>query len=331
MDRLEPLVSIVMPCYNAGLFLTESVSSVVNQVFQSWELIIVNDGSTDDSESVARAFSCKDKRIRVVSKDNGGYVSARLFGLKFISDSAQYLLFFDADDILHRDMIQRLSDFLDNNAKYGAVYCNHTLIDSAGNSLGHPDYGVRIRPTLFGMKYISEEQIDTPFIAIFCWASRMIEPMTMIRRKVYEDSLGWDVRFGKGKGNIGDGTLLFSEIALSWPIAYIHEYLYYYRKHSNQSTSDPQLNRNASSKVISIWETRIKEIDRFADFRRDIRAAIITYKYRKRVFEVIGSLKHNIRFYPFKAVGMILELICNYIMSLRLVMYMDTRAFKDRY
>src|ERR1700744_4243615 len=99
-----PVISIIMPCYNAERFLKDSITSVIEQKMTDWELIIVDDGSTDNSNLIAQQFVQKDSRIKVTTKINGGYVSARLHGLQFISSESLFFLFYDADDMLHSDM-----------------------------------------------------------------------------------------------------------------------------------------------------------------------------------------------------------------------------------
>jgi glycosyltransferase involved in cell wall biosynthesis len=324
MNNAEALVSIIMPCYNAERYLEEAIKSVIEQVFKDWELIIVNDGSTDRSEDIARIYQGKDSRIRVENKQNGGYVSARLHGLNFISNNSRFLQFFDADDKMHPEMLSKLYELMIRNPALGAVYCNHTLIDPEGKVIGTPDYGVRLVPTLFGVKKIKDEVFYTSFISIFCWASRMIEPMTLIRKEAYEMSAGWDSRFGKGRGNIGDGVLLFSEIALTWKAAYLHEYLYFYRKHPEQATADPEINRKAGDKVIAIWEEKIKPD---YEYSRDIKAAIIVYKYRIEAYKKAGSLKYYLRFKPLKTVPLVAEILYKYLLSLQLVFYKRTKVF----
>src|SRR5579863_2754442 len=103
-----PLISIVMPCYNAGKYLYASIQSVIDQTLIDWELIIVDDGSTDDSADIAFQMAIKDNRIRVIRKSNGGYVSARLYGYSQTDPQSRYILFYDADDQLDPVMLQAL-------------------------------------------------------------------------------------------------------------------------------------------------------------------------------------------------------------------------------
>src|SRR5665647_2316811 len=78
---MDVTISVIIPCYNQAHFLNESVGSVIAQTYTNWECIIVNDGSTDDTEKVALEISQKDNRIQYIKKENGGLSSARNAGL----------------------------------------------------------------------------------------------------------------------------------------------------------------------------------------------------------------------------------------------------------
>lgn len=91
----EGLISIVMPCYNYGRFISYSILSVINQSYEVWELLIVDDGSIDDSLKVANSFT--DSRIRVFTQTNKGVSCARNLGLKHAK--GEFIAFIDADDI----------------------------------------------------------------------------------------------------------------------------------------------------------------------------------------------------------------------------------------
>ncbi len=94
----KPIISIIIPCYNQAHFLAECVESVMSQDYADWELIIVNDGSTDNTLKLALEFAKKDKRINVIDKENGGLSSARNAGIKQIKGN--YIHFLDSDDFV---------------------------------------------------------------------------------------------------------------------------------------------------------------------------------------------------------------------------------------
>ena len=87
--------SIIMPVYNTALYLKQSIQSVIEQTYENWELICVNDGSTDDSLEICEHYAKQDSRIKVFSKVNEGVSVARNFGLKKVT--GERVIFLDAD------------------------------------------------------------------------------------------------------------------------------------------------------------------------------------------------------------------------------------------
>ena len=100
------LVSIIVPVYNAEKFLNRSINSVLNQSYKKLELILVNDGSTDNSEKICNIYGVTDKRIKVISKKNGGPAAARNTGVSYAT--GDFIFFLDADDFIEENAIERL-------------------------------------------------------------------------------------------------------------------------------------------------------------------------------------------------------------------------------
>jgi glycosyltransferase involved in cell wall biosynthesis len=106
-ELLNPIVSIVIPCYRQAHFLPESVESALSQTYKNTEVVVVNDGSDDETESLARGYG---ERIRYVSQKNAGLSSARNAGGRVAA--GEYLLFLDADDLLHEEAVRWLIERL---------------------------------------------------------------------------------------------------------------------------------------------------------------------------------------------------------------------------
>lgn len=104
MSLQDPKVSIIVPCYNQGEFINETLQSVYMQTYVNWECIIVNDGSTDNTEEIAKSWETKDNRFKYYYKNNSGVSSTRNFGISKASGS--YLQFLDSDDILDEKKLQ---------------------------------------------------------------------------------------------------------------------------------------------------------------------------------------------------------------------------------
>ena len=104
-ERKSGLVSIVVPVYNAGQFLAETISCVQAQTYRAWELLLVDDGSSDDSREIIRQRSAKDERVRlIIQEENSGAAGARNRGIQ--EARGQYLCFLDADDFFDKNMLK---------------------------------------------------------------------------------------------------------------------------------------------------------------------------------------------------------------------------------
>jgi len=102
----QPKVSVIIPIYNSGKHLDRCLSSVVDQVYTNLEILLINDGSSDNSASVCKEYAKKDKRIHYYHKDNGGVSSARNFGMR--KATGTYITFVDSDDVITKDSLDIL-------------------------------------------------------------------------------------------------------------------------------------------------------------------------------------------------------------------------------
>ncbi len=111
-----PTVSIVTAAYNAASTLAETVSSVLVQTFPDWELVIVDDGSTDATRQIAAGFAAEDPRVRMVSQANAGTAAARNAGVR--EARAEWLCMLDADDLLMPTFLERMTAFREDRPGY---------------------------------------------------------------------------------------------------------------------------------------------------------------------------------------------------------------------
>jgi glycosyltransferase involved in cell wall biosynthesis len=116
------LISIVVPCYNQAQYLEECLESVINQTYQNWECIIVNDGSPDNTEDVALPICAKDSRIKYLKINNAGVSHARNTGIKI--SEGEYILPLDADDIIGDTYIEKAIEVFASNQEVSLVYCS---------------------------------------------------------------------------------------------------------------------------------------------------------------------------------------------------------------
>ncbi len=115
-------VSIIVPCYNSGKFITETLDSITNQTCQDWECIIVDDGSTDETVKVVRHYIYNDSRFRLYTQENQGAPTARNRGV--LHAQGEYIMFLDSDDIILENKLLFQLDILENNHDVGVVYCD---------------------------------------------------------------------------------------------------------------------------------------------------------------------------------------------------------------
>jgi len=129
---MKPTVSVVMTCYNYEKYVAQSIESVLSQTYKDFELIIINDGSTDNSEFVINHYR-KDKRVHYIIQDNAGQARAKNTGIK--SSCGKYIAFLDADDLWEKEKLElQLPPFMKNET--GVVYSNAIWIDGENREIG---------------------------------------------------------------------------------------------------------------------------------------------------------------------------------------------------
>lgn len=132
-----PTVSVIIPCYNQGEFLPEAVESVLSQTFDDFEIVIVNDGSTELA-TVACCNSFDDPKIKVLNTTNKGLATARNNGIR--AASGTYILPLDADDKIGPSYLREAVGFIEKHSDVGIVYCNARLFGAIDGDWQLPEY-----------------------------------------------------------------------------------------------------------------------------------------------------------------------------------------------
>lgn len=129
------LVSVIMPAYNEEKYIGEAIQSVLNQIYQNWELIIVDDGSKDRTLEIVREYASGDSRIRVYSfSENKGACAALNEAIK--RAEGKYIGWLSADDRYNKEMLQSGVAYLTEHKNYGAVFCKSDHINEASELIG---------------------------------------------------------------------------------------------------------------------------------------------------------------------------------------------------
>jgi teichuronic acid biosynthesis glycosyltransferase TuaG len=150
------LISIILPTYNSETFISETISSVINQTYQNWELIIIDDCSTDNSMSIVDSFSKNENRIKFFkNKTNSGAAISRNIGLE--NSSGRFISFIDSDDVWELNKLEIQIKFMIVN-NYAISFTEYNLIDEKGISLNKTikvvneiDYYGYLKNTIIGM------------------------------------------------------------------------------------------------------------------------------------------------------------------------------------
>jgi glycosyltransferase involved in cell wall biosynthesis len=129
-------VSVIIPAYNSELYIKEAIDSILKQSFTHWEMIIVNDGSTDNTQAIVEEFIVKDSRIKLIVQKNSGSALARSTG--FIHSQGKYIYFLDADDRPKSNTLERLYLALEKWTEAVASYGNIVEVDLHNNVIFKP-------------------------------------------------------------------------------------------------------------------------------------------------------------------------------------------------
>ena len=141
---VEGLVSIITPCYNGEKYLAETIESVLSQTYPDWEMLIVDDGSSDRSAEIAQRYADADPRVIVMRQRNKGSAAARNKGIRYAR--GQYIALLDADDLWDARFLEKQIAFL-REKQAVCVYCSYSRIDGASKEIMHPTIAQQVVTT----------------------------------------------------------------------------------------------------------------------------------------------------------------------------------------
>lgn len=170
-----PKVSVTIPTYNRASLVEEAIRCVLDQTFDDLEIIVVDDGSTDNTRSVVEKYT--EKGVKYCYKENGGCASARNFGLA--QCSGQYIAFLDSDDLWPEDFIEIMLNRLEENPQYGCIYCSVVKMSPDGSQKN--SYG----PDTCKSGLITQELFKRSFI----WLQTTLFRKDALDKFVFDDSL----------------------------------------------------------------------------------------------------------------------------------------------
>ncbi|MFT4222188.1 glycosyltransferase family 2 protein [Dysgonomonas sp.] len=135
------LISIIVPCYNQAQYLSECLQSVSDQTYTNWECIIINDGSTDNTDSIASQWTAKDSRIKYIKKHNEGVCVARNTGISIAN--GEWILPLDGDDKIGNDYLRQAKEIMDSRPDVGLIYAQAELFGDECEIWNLPEYNFK--------------------------------------------------------------------------------------------------------------------------------------------------------------------------------------------
>jgi len=216
-----PLVSVIVPAYNAVSTLTSTLASVAAQDYPNFEVIIVDDGSKDTTAAMAQDFAARDPRFRVVNKANGGVAAARNTGIE--QSKGEFIATLDADDLWRPNKLSaQVAAFLEGGDKVGVVYTWYLLIDPSDRPL----------------RTVTPKHSGDVMRAI-CTANIFGNGSTpMFRRSALLEAGCYDPGLRAAKAEGCEDWKLYSRIASRYEARVIKQFLTYYRMHPHSMSSD---------------------------------------------------------------------------------------------
>jgi len=218
----NPLVSIIIPVYNSERYLAETINSALEQTWQNKEIIIVDDGSTDDTLCIAQGYAANHPEIKVYSQANKGACAARNYG--FEQSRGEYIQFLDADDLVQADKIAKQVAML-NGSKHDIIGCHWVrFIDSIINTYGGVGPAESISRELSSTEWLINRQMMSPH----AW---------LCPKEIISKSGGWD----EGLSVNQDGEFYFRVVEQSKKVMFCPDTTVYYR-HPLANTNVSKLN-----------------------------------------------------------------------------------------
>lgn len=237
MEKSMPIISVIIPVYNVEKYLCQCLDSVINQTYKNLEIILVDDGSTDDSGKICNEYAKRDRRIIVVHKNNGGLSDARNAGIDICK--GEYVSFVDSDDWLDLDMYEIfISKIIEHNADI--VSCGYVL------EFANKKFNCNLANIIIdGNDKVLQNLFYNKNFPNAVWG------------KVYNKNIFEKLRFPIGK-IYEDMLIKYDILKKSQKVVILKSTFYHYRQRSNSIMND--INIEKIKEKIAVCEIIIKKI-----------------------------------------------------------------------
>lgn len=283
---MNTLISVIIPVYNSSPYLNDCIQSVLHQTYQNFELILVNDGSQDDSKNICEKISSTDKRITFINQEHRGVSAARNNALKFAT--GEYLFFLDSDDAIHTCLLETMHSILSStNATMAAA--EYQFISASKL----PDAPKNQNPSSYSGDYIYLDNRITLDSFVRGYTNTLYGIGGIMVRRVKAQSLRFDEQLLIGE----DTKFIYQMLLQGADIIILNKKWYYYRKTKNYKDVKHTINSYQSMYMCEsyIRDSEIKE-------HRNINAISKEQALLIRICEwyIIGRQTHDV-------------VLCNYL------------------
>lgn len=221
-------VSIIIPVYNTEKYLKRCLDSISSQTYKNLEIILVNDGSTDNSYDICISYQKKDSRYNIINKSNGGVSSARNEGIKIAS--GEYICFFDSDDEIEHNMIEKLlKNFIDYNVDLSI--CDYNILNNKIKKKS------QIKSFLISSK--EEYHKNYKIYQGYLW------------NKMFKTSIVKQISFDNDIHCCEDELFITKYVEFCKTFFYDNTKLYNYYIRSNSSSGTQKINKRQVTKIIA--------------------------------------------------------------------------------
>lgn len=244
---VSPLISIIVPVYNVEKYIRRCVDSLINQTYRNLEIILVDDGSPDNSGAICDEYAKLDSRIKVIHKENGGVSSARNVGLD--NASGEYIVFLDSDDYMDVDSYSVMyTGLIDKKADIAVVGLSQERVDG----IFVPKYNVDVTEVLDKAQTIAEMLKQVKYTCSLC-------------DKLFSSKLIGDTRFDETISHNEDLLFVYQLMKNSTKAVYTSKPMYYYCNNEQSASRVSFSNKNttmlkAQTMVLEDIKENIPEI-----------------------------------------------------------------------
>lgn len=263
----NPLISVIVPCYNQAQYLDECLQSVLDQTYPDWECIIVNDGSPDNTAEVAKKWLEKDVRFKYFYKENGGLSSARNFGID--KATGEWILPLDCDDYISNDYLDLAKNHFDNE-DLKVIYCEAQKFGTVNEKWNLPE---------FSLLHLAEQNV------IFCTA--------FFRKATWMSIGGYDKNLEKG---LEDWEFWISVLKNGGKVKEINKICFYYRIKEQSMLKNLTESENIipnlyiEKKHIDFFHQQFGLINKLYNQNTHLQNVVDTVIYRRKISRIVNQI-----------------------------------------